>query len=117
MEEKDYGQIKISEDVIGTIANLAALEITGVSQMHGGLTGNITEMLGKKSFTKGVRVELEEEKVTIDLYLFIDYGVVIPDVSWKIQENVKSTVENMTGLNVELVNVHIEGITFQKEEE
>lgn len=118
MEEKEYGQIKISEDVISTIAGLAAAEVEGVSDMSGSIAGNITEMLGKKkNLSKGVKVVLEEEEVTIDVFIVVEYGVVIPEIAWKIQENVKSTVENMTGLEVTQVNVHIEGVNFKKETE
>lgn len=115
MEEKEYGQIKISEDVIGTIAGLAAAEVEGVYEMSGSIAGNISEILGKKNLSKGVKVILNEEEVTIDLFILVEYGMVIPEISWKIQENVKSTVENMTGLQVTQVNVHIEGINFKKE--
>ncbi len=115
MENKDYGQIKISEDVISTIAGLAAAEIEGVASMSGSITGNITEILGKKNLSKGVKVVVNEEEVFMDLFLLIEYGIVIPDVAWKIQENVKNTVETMTGLKVAEVNVHIQGISFKKE--
>ncbi|SHJ65524.1 Asp23/Gls24 family envelope stress response protein [Tepidibacter formicigenes] len=115
MENKNYGQIKISEDVIATISGIAAAEIEGVASMSGSITGNITEILGKKNLSKGVKVVVNEEDVFIDLFLLIEYGVVIPDVAWKIQENVKNTVETMTGLKVVEVNVHIQGITFKKE--
>ncbi|SHH08834.1 Asp23/Gls24 family envelope stress response protein [Tepidibacter thalassicus] len=115
MENKDYGQIKISEDVIAVISGIAASEIEGVAAMSGSITGNITEILGKKNLSKGVKVVVNEEDVFIDLFLLIEYGVVIPDVSWKIQENVKNTVETMTGLKVAEVNVHIQGISFKKE--
>ena len=115
MENKDYGQIKISEDVIATISGIAAAEIDGVVAMSGSLTGNITEILGKKNLSKGVKVEVNEDEVYIDLFLFIEYGAIIPDIAWKIQENVKNTVETMTGLKVTEVNVHVQGISFKKE--
>lgn len=117
MENKEQGQIKISEDVISTIANLAASEIEGVSGMTGSIAGNLSEILGKKNLSKGVKVQLEEENVLIDLYIMIEYGYVIPDVAWKIQENVKNAVENMTGMAVGEVNVHIQGVNFKKEKE
>lgn len=115
MENKDYGQVKISEDVIATISGISASEIEGVASMSGSITGNITEILGKKNLSKGVKVVVEEDEVFIDVFVMIEYGVVIPDVSWKIQENVKTTIETMTGLNVAQVNVHIQGIIFKKE--
>lgn len=115
MENKDYGQIKISEDVIATISGMAAGEIEGVAAMSGSITGNLTEILGKKNLSKGVKVVVNEDEVFIDLFLLIEYGIVIPDVAWKIQENVKNTVETMTGLKVTEVNVHVQGISLKKE--
>ncbi|OPJ56944.1 Asp23/Gls24 family envelope stress response protein [Alkalithermobacter paradoxus] len=115
MENREYGNIKISEDVIATIASLAASEIDGVASMSGGITGNITEILGKKNLSKGVKVVVNEDEVFIDLFVLIEYGFVIPDVAWKIQENIKNTVETMAGLKVSEVNVHIQGVNFKKE--
>ncbi|AHM56491.1 hypothetical protein EAL2_c11960 [Peptoclostridium acidaminophilum DSM 3953] len=115
MENKEYGQIKISEDVISTIASLAASEIEGVAEMSGSITGDIIEILGKKNLGKGVKVVVEENKVYIDLFILAEHGVVIPDVAWKVQENVKNAVENMTGLDVKQVNLHVQGISFKKE--
>ncbi|KXZ39638.1 Uncharacterized conserved protein YloU, alkaline shock protein (Asp23) family [Alkalithermobacter thermoalcaliphilus JW-YL-7 = DSM 7308] len=115
MESKEYGNIKISEDVIATIASLAASEVEGVASMSGGITENITEILGKKNLSKGVKVIVNEDEVFIDLFVLIEYGFVIPDVAWKIQENIKNTVETMTGLKVSEVNVHIQGVSFKKE--
>ena len=117
MESKDYGQIKISEEVISTIASMAASEIDGVADMSRSIKGEIKEILGKKDMTKGVKVVVEEDRVYIDLFILVEYGITIPDVAWKVQENVKNTVENMTGLNVEEVNLHVQGISFKKEAE
>ena len=117
-ENKDimeYGQIKIADEVVGIIAGLAATEVEGVAGMSGGLAGGIVEMLGRKNLAKGVKVEVGESETAIDLYIIVEYGVKIPDTSWKIQESVKNAVETMTGLNVVEVNINIQGVNMEKE--
>ncbi|SCG83311.1 putative protein yqhY [Proteiniborus sp. DW1] len=111
----DYGQIKISDEVVGIIASLAATEIKGVAGMSGGITGGISEMLGRKNFSKGVKVEVKEKEVSISLYIIVEYGAKIPEVAWEVQESVKNTVETMTGLNVVEVNINIQGVNIEKE--
>lgn len=111
----DYGQIKIADEVVGIIAGLAATEVSGVAGMSGGLAGGIAEMLGKKNLSKGVKVEVGERETAIDLYIIVEYGAKIPDVSWRIQESVKTAVENMTGLNVVEVNINVQGVNIAKE--
>ena len=110
-----YGQIKIADEVVGIIAGLAATEIEGVAGMSGGLAGGIAEMLGRKNLSKGVKVEVGERETAIDLYIIVEYGVEIPEVSWKIQESVKTAIETMTGLNVVEVNINIQGVNIEKE--
>lgn len=84
----------------------------------GTFAGGIAEMFGaKKNPSKGVKVDMNETTATIDLYIVVDYGVRIPELSWEIQENVKNSVETMTGLDVQKVNIHIEGVSFEKEKE
>lgn len=115
-EEESIGNIKISVDVVSTIAGIATTEIEGVAGMYGSFAGGIAEMLGaKKSPSKGVKVDMTETTANIDLYIVVDYGVRIPELSWEIQENVKNSVETMTGLEVLKVNIHIEGVSFEKE--
>lgn len=117
-EEESVGNIKISVDVVSTIAGIATSEIEGVAGMYGTFAGGIAEMLGaKKNPSKGVKVDMNDQNVTIDLYIVVDYGVRIPELSWEIQENVKNSVETMTGLDVLKVNIHIEGVSFDKEKE
>jgi uncharacterized alkaline shock family protein YloU len=117
-EEEPVGNIKISVDVVATIAGIATTEIEGVAGMYGTFAGGIAEMLGaKKNPSKGVKVDMTDTEVSIDLYIVVDYGVRIPELSWEIQENVKNSVETMTGLEVKKVNIHIEGVSFDKENE
>ncbi len=115
IENLDYGEVKIVDDVIATIAGLAAIEVKGVAGMSGGFVGGIAEMLGKKSLSKGVKVEIKEKIAIIDLYIIVEYGTKIPDVAWEIQESVKKTVETMTGIEVNEVNIHVQGVHFPEE--
>src|SRR5690606_26240403 len=94
------------------IAGLAATEIEGVAGMSGGIGGGIAEMLGRKNLLKGVKVDVGEGHASVDLFVVVEYGVRIPDVAWKIQENVKRAIEGMTGLQVTEVNIHIQGVHF-----
>ena len=107
--DKD-GNIAISNDVIATISAIAAKSIEGVAGMVNSLTGGFAELLGKKNPSKGVKVNINDRDVKIEMFVVVDYGVKIPDVAWEIQGKVKNEVEAMTGLNVVAVNVNIEGV-------
>ncbi|HAG08690.1 MAG TPA: Asp23/Gls24 family envelope stress response protein [Desulfotomaculum sp.] len=123
MEEKDVvkqeqtklGSIKIADEVVKIIAGLAATEIDGVVGMSGGVVGGITEILGRKNLSKGIKVEVGEKETAIDLSMIISYGARIPEVAAHVQEKVKQEVEKMTGLNVVEVNVNVQGVSFGQE--
>ncbi len=103
--------IQISSDVVAVIAGVAVSEVQGVSGMSGGFAGGITEVLsGKKNLAKGIKVEINEGTARIDVNIIVEYGSRIPDVAFEIQNRVKKSVENMTGLKVEEVNVHVQGV-------
>ncbi len=110
------GSIHIADDVVGIIAGLAATEVEGIAGMSGGIVSGVTEMLGRKNFSKGVKVEVGEKEAAVDLYIVVKYGVRIPDVALAAQENVKQAIETMTGLSVVEVNVHVQGVAFPQEE-
>ena len=112
----EVGHIRISDEVVGIIAGIAATQVEGVAGMSGGFVGGISEMLGKRNLSKGVRVEVGEREAAIDLYMIVEYGVRIPKVAQAVQESVKRAVESMTGLNVISVNIHIQGVAFPSEE-
>lgn len=114
-EHNDVGSIRIADEVVGIIAGLAATEVTGVAGMSAGLVGGIAEMLGKKNLSKGVKVEVGEREAAVDLYIIVEYGVRIPDVALRVQENVKRGIESMTGLDVVEVNIHVQGVGFVPE--
>jgi uncharacterized alkaline shock family protein YloU len=117
IDNENLGAIKIANEVVAIIAGLAAIEVEGVAGMSGGIAGGIAEMLGRKNLSKGVKVEVGEKESAIDLFVIIEYGSTIPDVSWKIQNNVKQAIESMTGLNVVEVNVHVQGVNFAEDKE
>ncbi len=111
--EENLGMIKIAPNVIEIIAKLTALEVEGVAGLNGGVTSEIAEFLGRnKSSKKGVRVEAGQKETIVNLNVILKYGFSIPVVAEQIQASVKDTVENMTGLSVVEVNVHISGVEF-----
>ncbi|NMB23987.1 MAG: Asp23/Gls24 family envelope stress response protein [Firmicutes bacterium] len=116
-DRSELGELRIANEVVGVIAGLAATEVEGVAGMSGGIAGGFAEMLGRRNLAKGVKVEVGEEQAAIDLFVIVEYGVRIPDVAWKIQENVKRAIEVMTGLEVVEVNVHVQGVNFLQVEE
>lgn len=118
----DNTGIKISNDVVASIAGVAVSEVPGVYSMAGGLAGGISEVFsGKKNLSKGIKVEVGEKDTKIDVNIIVEYGVRIPDVAFEIQGRVKKAVETMTGLKVSGVNIHVQGIktnlTENKEKE
>ncbi len=115
-KDNSLGSIRIADEVVSIIAGLAATEVEGIAGMSGGIAGGIAEILGRKNFAKGVKVEVGEKEAAVDLYIIVKYGVRIPDVALAAQENVKQAIENMTGLSVVEVNIHVQGVGFPEEE-
>jgi len=113
VKEIEENGIKIADDVIATIAGKSALEVKGVYSMAGGFAGGISEVFGKKSYTKGIKVDNTEKGLKIDVNIIVEYGARIPDVAYEIQNKVKNAIENMTGLKIEEVNVHIQGVNTE----
>lgn len=111
----ELGNIQIAPEVIEIIAGLATLEIPGVAGMSGGVVGGIAELLGRKNLSKGVKVEVGQKETAVDVSIIIKYGTSIPEVAGAIQDNVKREIENMTGLSVVEVNVHVQGVDFKDE--
>lgn len=106
--------IEISSDVIAVISGVAVSEVQGVAAMSGGFAGGITEVLsGKKNLAKGIKVDKTDTNVKIDVNIVVEYGSRIPDVAFEIQNRVKKAVEGMTGLKVEEVNVHVQGVNTE----
>ncbi|MCL2672242.1 MAG: Asp23/Gls24 family envelope stress response protein [Clostridiales bacterium] len=111
----ESGKIVFAEDVIATIAFLAAGEIEGVHAMSGTAMEGLTEKLGRKSYTKGVKIELGTEECAVDLALVVKYGFRIQEVCRNAQKAVKSAIETMTGLRVVEVNIMVQSIFLQQE--
>ena len=110
---EQYGDIKISDEVIATIASVATKEINGISGLSLSIAGEIASKFTKKNLSKAIKISTQDGNVTIDISVVIDYGTRIPDVSWEVQENVKKAVETMSGLNVEKVNIIVAGVDFE----
>ena len=104
------GEVKIADEVVAIIAGLATTEVEGVSSMAGNITNEIVSRLGMKSLSKGIQVEVSDNEVMVDGAINIAYGYSIPDVSTKVQEKVKTTIESMTGLEVAKINVRIASV-------
>ena len=111
--ESDQGSIRISEDVVASIAALSASETKGVSGLYSSLTSDIVGFISKKNLSKGVRIELgDDDTVKVEIGFLALFGYNICDVAKEVQENVKSSIESMTGLRVVEINVHVGGVTF-----
>ena len=109
------GEVRIADEVVAIIAGLAATEVDGVDSMAGNITNELVGKLGMKNLAKGVKVDVTEEHVSVDLSLNIKYGYNIPDVSERVQDRVKSAIENMTGLTVLDVNIRIAGVNINEQ--
>ena len=113
--EKDkIGEVQIADEVVAIIAGLAATEVEGVASMAGNITNELVGKLGMKNLSKGVKVEVTEEHVSVDLSLYIRFGYNIPEVSEKVQDKVRTAIENMTGLTVLDVNIKIAGVSMDE---
>ena len=110
----DMGEVRIADEVVSTVAGLAAIEVEGVASMSGGWGTDLVEKLGKKNFGKGIRVEINDQETSIDIFISIMYGYPIPQVAEDVQKEVRTAVETMTGLTVKAVNVHIVSVTLKK---
>ena len=114
-EELQSGLIRISDDVVATIAGLASLETPGVAAMSGGISEGLAKRLSGRNVQKGVSVEVGQLEAAIDLRIVVHYGIDIPTVCRSLQVNVREAVENMTGLRVVEVNVKVEGVAFKED--
>jgi uncharacterized alkaline shock family protein YloU len=110
----DLGVIRIADEVISTVAGLAAIEVEGVATMSGGWGTDLVEKLGKKNLGKGIKVDTNGEQTSIDIFIVIEFGYAIPKVAENVQKEVKLAVETMTGLTVSAVNVHVVAVMTKK---
>ena len=114
--DANIGEVKIADEVVAIIAGLAAMEVEGVASMAGNATRELISKLGMKSLSKGVKVDVLDGIVTVSLTLNLLYGYGVKDISLKVQEKVKSSIENMTGLEVADVNIRVAGVKVPEED-
>lgn len=110
-------EINVANEVVATIAGMAVSKIEGVAKMATGFTEGLKAISGKKSMSKGIKVETEEDRVKIEINIIIKYGYNIKEVGENIQEKVKEEVENMTGNKVEKIIVNVQGVKLEENEE
>ncbi|MED4017079.1 Asp23/Gls24 family envelope stress response protein [Sutcliffiella cohnii] len=110
---ESLGKVEIAPEVIEVIAGIAASEVDGVTQMRGNFAAGVVEKLGKKNHGKGVKVDLSEEGVKVDVYCVMKFGVSIPTVAQKVQDNIRQALFNMTALEISEVNIHVVGVQFE----
>lgn len=111
---EEHGDIYISEDVVAMIAGAAVLEVEGVAGLAGANLGD--QLLGKKSYARGVTIQREDDRLLLNVAILIRYGYAVPELARKIQEAVISAVEATSGLGVQAVNVRVGGVVFDKQE-
>lgn len=113
--DSTLGKVEIAPEVIEVITGIAASEVDGVSSMRGSFATGVVEKFGKKSHSKGVKVELTSSGIIIDVYVVLNFGVSIPNVAQQLQTNIRQTLKNMTALEIEEVNIHVVGIEMDAE--
>ena len=110
IKSDQVGDVRVADEVVAIIAGLATTEVEGVSSMAGNITNEIVSKLGMKNLSKGILVEVMENEVKVDVAINISYGYSIPEVSSKVQDKVKTAIENMTGLEVADVNIRVASV-------
>ena len=114
-DDRVIGEVQIADEVVAIIAGLAATEVKGVASMYGNITNELVAKLGMKNLSKGVKIEVSDSKVSVDLAINLEYGYNIPEVTGAIQDRVKNAIETMTGLSVEDVNIRVAGVNLEDE--
>lgn len=114
---KEGDSIRISSEVIAVITSIISSDIPGVAGMSGGVVGGIAERLGRYDMTRGIKVQINEDRVSIDMNIIVEYGISIVDTTDKLKKEVRTNVEKTTGLKVEAININVLGINLPEEEE
>lgn len=117
MLDAGLGKIEIAPEVIEVIAGIAASEVKGVATMRGNFASGVVERLGKKNHGKGIRVNLTDNMIKVDVYCVLNFGVSIPKVAQEMQDNIRQALLNMTGLETDEVNIHVLNVNFETEKE
>lgn len=113
-DSNGIGEVQIADDVVAIIAGLAATDVKGVAALAGNVTNEIVSKLGKKNLSKGIKVQVVNNTVTVDMSLILEYGYSVLKVSSAVQDKVKTAIENMTGLTVDEVNIRVASVTLEK---
>ncbi len=111
-DDDNRADMMITDEVLAIMAGVAASEIKSVYKMSGGFTGGLVEVFGRRNLSKGVKVDTRNNKTVIDLYVIIKYGYRIPEAAWEIQEHVKKTIEELADIEIDAVNIHVQGVSF-----
>lgn len=116
-DEANLGIVKISDEVISVVAGIAASEINGVLEINHSPANTLGNKLSKKSLEKGVKVLVDNDEAVIEMAITVEYGVKIPEIVYQVQDNVKKTVQAITGLKVSLVNIYVQNIIILKDKD
>lgn len=110
------GNVTFNKNIILSVVNLAAKEISGVSSLVENFGSALKRWFGK-NYYEGVKVSNENGKFSVDVYLSVYYGYNVSEISYKVQENIKNSLSSMLDVEIDKVNVHVLGVDFIKEEE
>lgn len=114
---EEIGDVQIADEVLSIVASLAAQEVEGVAGMNGGFADGLSEFLGNRNASKGVRITVEGHVVSAEVFVNIEYGGCIPEIALEIQDKVREAIENMTGYEVKVVDVHVQGVQRRQKTE
>lgn len=115
--QEEIGDVQIADEVLSIVASLAAQKVEGVAGMNGNFADGLSEFLGSKNVSKGVRITVEGHVVSAEVFVNIEYGGCIPEIALEIQEKVREAIENMTGYEVKIVDVHVQGVQRRRKTE
>lgn len=115
-EDTSLGKVEIAPEVIEVIAGLAAAEVDGLYAMRGNFASGVAERFGKQTHNKGVKVELVDDGIDIDVYCILNFGTSIPKVAEKLQTKIRQTLKSMTMLDISEINIHVVGINMDEKE-
>ncbi|WP_019414110.1 Asp23/Gls24 family envelope stress response protein [Paenisporosarcina sp. TG20] len=115
--KEELGKIEIAPEVLEVIAGIATTDVEGVGATRGSFASGVAERLGKKVHGKGIKTELTERGLFVEIYCTVKYGASIPKVAKEVQNQVRQAILNMTSLETQEVNVHITGVQFEAQKE
>lgn len=116
-QEPSLGEVRLAPEVIEVIIGIAASQVDGVYSMRGSIANSFSELLGRQIRGKGVKVNKDDNELKVDVYVFLNYGISVPNVAAKIQEKVRQQVLFMTGIEISGVDVHVQGVIPEKQEQ